>query len=81
MEKSKKERAAEDLRATSDSISETSQRIDDLEREKRELAPDDPKVVEISAEVADLAEGLHREGALEHALAMEIATADAGPIH
>lgn len=81
MEKSNKDRAAEDLRATSDSISEASQRIDDLEREKRTLAPDDPKMLELSAEVVELADGLRREGAVEHALAKEIAAADAGPVH
>ena len=81
MSRTSKRRAEEDLRATSDSIARASERIAGLEQEKRNLAPEDPRVEELSAEVVALTEGLRREGALEHELAKEIASEDPEPMH
>lgn len=81
MATAKRRQAEEDLRATSDSIAETADRVADLEREKSDLDIDDPKVGKISTEVEALAGQIRTEAALERRLAAEVAASTEETIH
>jgi hypothetical protein len=66
------EMLAEDLRATSAQVSATAERLDALENEKRDLEPQDPRVIELSDEIERLAARLRRQTAIEGTLSREI---------
>jgi hypothetical protein len=70
-------RAEQDLRATSDAISSDVGRIGELEREKRELDPGDPRLKALSRDVERLAERIDAESVAERQLADEV-SADRG---
>jgi hypothetical protein len=65
-------RAEQDLRATSDAISTDVARIGELEREKRELDPGDPRLKTLSRDVERLAERIDVESVAERQLADEV---------
>ena len=75
-----RDRDEEDLRATSDSVVATAQRIAALEREKTQLPPTDPRVAELSAEIEQLAATLKRETTIERSIADDL-TGEGGPVH
>ena len=62
----------EDLKTPSAQVSATAERLDALETEKRELAPNDPRLVELSDEIERLAARLRRQTAIEGDLTREI---------
>ena len=62
----------EDFRATSDSIQEDARRVDALEKEKRALDPQDPKVGVISKKVQAVVDGMQDKAAVETALVEEM---------
>ena len=66
----------DDLRATSDALLTDLRRLTALEEEKRPIEPDDPRLEEISAKVADVARRVEREGELEHELSREVTGRD-----
>lgn len=68
----KDEELAEDLKTTSAQVSATAEQLEDLETEKRDLEPHDPRVVEISDEVERLAASLRRQAAIEGELTRRI---------
>jgi len=69
---------AEDLKATSAEISATAEELDALESEKRGLAPEDPRLVELSDEIERLTARLRRQSAIEGGLARELHEAATG---
>lgn len=69
-------RRRDDLRATSDSISEDARRIERLEERKRELDPTDPRADTLSIEVEELAAGVTRKSRMERQLAEDDTEAD-----
>ena len=66
------EQLEEDLKTTSAQISATAQIVDRLEAEKRELAPGDPRVIELSDRIEGLVSELRRQTAIEGDLTREI---------
>lgn len=70
----------DDLRTTSDAIVAGSDQLKALEQRKRELEPEDPERVRISAEVAEAGRRLANATAAELVLATEAkAEAEASP--
>ena len=63
------EELQEDLRTTSAQVSATTERLDQLEAEKRELQAEDPRTIELSDEIERLAARLRRQTAIEGSLA------------
>jgi hypothetical protein len=59
----------EDLQTTSDHVALTAQRIKSLEAEKRSLAADDPRFLELSKQIGELADGLAQQTSVETELA------------
>ena len=74
-------RDEEDLRATSDSVVSTAERIAALEHEKTQLAPNDPRVSQLSAEIEQLAARLKRETEIERSIADDLRDSERRPIH
>lgn len=66
---SERERMGEDLRATSEAITSDVKRLGEMEKAKREMTPDDPRLVEMSAKAERLAGQVHRETKAERELA------------
>lgn len=66
---------ASDLRAASDMLIQRIDRLDELERRKRELPPDDPEFVRLAREIEDVARGVLGATGLEVELADEVAAA------
>jgi hypothetical protein len=64
----------DDLRATADSIATDAERLAAIEEEKRVLAADDPRMIELSAESERLAGGLVPKTNAETQLAKEAKT-------
>ena len=64
----------DDLRATADSIASDAERLTAIEDEKRVLAADDPRMIELSAEGERLAGGLVHKTNAETELAKEAKT-------
>jgi hypothetical protein len=62
----------EDLRTTSEHVALTAERIKSLEAEKRSLAVDDPRVLELSTQIEELAAGLAKQVSVETELAKEL---------
>ncbi len=62
----------EDLRTTSEQVALTAERIKSLEAEKRSLALDDPRVLELSTQIEALAMGLAKQVSVETELAKEL---------
>jgi hypothetical protein len=56
----------EDLQATSDALLRDVERLRDLEREKRTLDVQDPRVAELSAQIEQLSRRTHIKSAAEH---------------
>ncbi|HET7726631.1 MAG TPA: hypothetical protein VFK54_04825 [Candidatus Limnocylindrales bacterium] len=61
---------AKALRATSDALLQDLERLFEIENEKRALAPDDPRLVPMSEEVAELAARLLDKSEMQRALSM-----------
>ena len=61
----------EDLRATAESIAADAERLTAIEEEKRVLEPDDPRMIELSAESERLVGGLVPKTGAETQLAKE----------
>ena len=64
--------AAEDLRATADSIEEDLRRLASVEGEKERLDPADPQTDRLSTEAVRLADRIARQTKAERALADEL---------
>jgi hypothetical protein len=64
----------DDLRATADSIATDAERLAAIEEEKRVLAADDPRMIELSAESERLVGGLVPKTNAETQLAKEAKT-------
>lgn len=62
----------EDLRATSESIQEDARRVDELEKEKTSLDPEDPQVQVISKKVESVIGAMQDKAVAETALSDEI---------
>ena len=62
----------DDLRATSESISQDARQVDALEKEKTKLDPEDPKVQLISKKVEAVIDTMQDKAAAETALVDEI---------
>jgi hypothetical protein len=62
----------DDLRATSDAIVTDIRRLAVLEEEKRPIDPADPRLIEVSARVVEVAARLHRESEAEHELSLDL---------
>jgi hypothetical protein len=62
----------EDLMATEASIRSDLARLASVEQEKGSLAPDDPRVDELSDEAVDIAARIHRQTLAERQLSEEI---------
>ena len=62
----------DDLRATSESISQDARQVDALEKEKTKLDPEDPKVHLISKKVEAVIDTMQDKAAAETALVDEI---------
>jgi hypothetical protein len=62
----------DDLRATSDSIVSDIKRLAVLEEEKRPIDAGDPRLVEVSARVAEVARRVERESEVEHRLSLDL---------
>jgi hypothetical protein len=62
----------EDLRATSESISQDAREVDALEKEKTALDPEDPKLQVISKKVEAVIDTMQDKAAAETALVDEI---------
>jgi hypothetical protein len=61
----------QDVRVTSEHVSATARRINELEAEKRTLDADDPRVVGLSDEIERLAVTLRRQADVEGDLSRE----------
>ncbi len=59
----------EDFRATAESIAQDAQEIKEIEDEKVELDPADPRAAKLSSQVKEIAEQLHQKTLAEHELA------------
>lgn len=66
---------ASDLRAASDLLMQRIDRLEELERRKRELSPEDPEFVRLAREIEDVARGVLGATGLEVELADEVAAA------
>ena len=65
----------DDLKTTSEHVSATAEHLDALEAKKRDLPPDDPRVIELSDQIERLAASLRRQTAIEGDLTREIRSA------
>jgi hypothetical protein len=66
---------AADLRAASDLLIQRIDRLDELERRKRELQPNDPEFMRLAREIEDVARGVLGASGLEVELASEVSAA------
>ncbi|HEV7810182.1 MAG TPA: hypothetical protein VGO64_06270 [Candidatus Limnocylindrales bacterium] len=64
--------AEQDLRATADAVRDDLRRLGAVESEKIALAPEDPKVDDLSDEAVRLAERIRRETAVEREIGKEL---------
>lgn len=64
--------AGQELRVTSDTLLNDLEVLTALEAEKRTLSPDDPKMLELAAQVQSLAKRVLEGSARQHRLAVEI---------
>jgi hypothetical protein len=62
----------QDLRATSDAIREDIERLTELEAEKQQLTPEDPRVDDLSDAAVAAAERIARETRAERQLGREL---------
>lgn len=62
----------EDLRSTEESIHEDAETVQQMEREKSELDPTDPRVGELSDRIKDKTAELDDKAAAEQALSAQI---------
>jgi hypothetical protein len=69
-------KAEDDLQATADSIIADSERLSDLEEQKRSLDPEDGERVGLSEEIASLGHRLGQATAAEAELAREAGSED-----
>lgn len=72
-----REDAEDDLRATADSLGQDAARLHELESRKRSLDPADPEVVEISEEVAEIADRVKTASTAQLQLSRDIQEAAA----
>ena len=68
----RKRDAQDDLRTTTEANRADARRVHEIEEQKSELAPDDPRVDELSHEAARVADRLQRTTRIEEDLAAEI---------
>ena len=66
-ESSERERR-EDLAATSDSLQEDARRVAEIEDEKQDLDPEDPRLDELSSQAERIAGDIERKSRIERAL-------------
>ena len=66
------EELRQDLLTTSAHVSATAETLDALEAEKRDLAPGDPRAIELSDQIERLAASLRRQTAIEGDLTREL---------
>jgi hypothetical protein len=70
--KARRTAAEDDLRATADAVRDDLRRLGAVESEKIALAPEDPKVDDLSDEAVRLAERIRRETSLEREIGKEL---------
>jgi hypothetical protein len=66
----------EDLRSTAESIRHDARQVQDLESQKIALDPADPKIVQLSHQVEQIAAGLRDKAVAERELSEEIQAAE-----
>jgi len=62
----------QDLKATEDSIRADAERLADLESDKADLHPDDPRVEQLSAHAVELAERIEQQTQAELQLSRDV---------
>jgi hypothetical protein len=67
------DRTSEDLRSTIDAIDADATSLAEIERQKRELEPDDPRMVALSNHAVELAQRAERAAVSERQLVEEAA--------
>ena len=71
--------AINDLRATADDLVADADRLREIETRKGTLAPDDPAMLELSAEAEHLSKHIAAKASAEHDLAKEVSEASEAP--
>ncbi len=66
--------AGDDLRATSEDVAADAERLRQIEERKQALPPDDPELIELSAEAERIARGLVPKTVAQKELATETVT-------
>ena len=70
--------AINDLRATADDLVADADRLREIETRKGTLAPDDPAMLDLSAEAERLSKHIAAKATAEHDLAKEVSEASEG---
>ena len=70
------DRISQDLRSTIDSIDEDATRLAEIERQKRQLEPDDPRMLTLSNHAVELAHRAERAAVSERQLVEEAAAGE-----
>ena len=70
------DKLADDLHATSESIVADAKKIEEIEAQKEELDPDDPRVLLLSARSEKIARGMLPKTAIESELAKDAARSE-----
>ncbi len=70
------DRTGQDLQSTIDSIEEDATRLAEIERQKRGLEPDDPRMVTLSEQAVELAHRAELAAVSERQLVEEVAAGE-----